>query len=216
VNNKEVFDRIAPGWYNLRHRSIFTSELKELARRWRGGRLLNVGCAHGPDFPPFGEGFELHGIDFSRRMLELARKYADKYQFDVNLAAADARYLPYADNTFDRAIAVATYHHIEGREARWQALKELRRVLRPGGEAFITVWNKWQLKFWFRPKDILVPWRSRDETVYRYYYLFSYGELKNLVREAGFEVVRLFPESRYKFPIRTFSRNICALVRKGL
>jgi tRNA (uracil-5-)-methyltransferase TRM9 len=215
VNNKEVFDRIAPGWYNLRHRSIFTSELKELARRWRGGRLLNVGCAHGPDFPPFGEGFELHGIDFSRRMLELARKYADKYQFDVNLAAADARYLPYADNTFDRAIAVATYHHIEGREARWQALKELRRVLRPGGEAFITVWNKWQLKFWFRPKDILVPWRSRDETVYRYYYLFSYGELKNLVREAGFEVVRLFPESRYKFPIKVFSRNVCMLVRKN-
>jgi tRNA (uracil-5-)-methyltransferase TRM9 len=215
VNNKEVFDRIAPGWYNLRHRSIFTSELKELARRWRGGRLLNVGCAHGPDFPPFGEGFELHGIDFSRRMLEFARKYADKYQFDVNLAAADARYLPYADNTFDRAIAVATYHHIEGREARWQALKELRRVLRPGGEAFITVWNKWQLKFWFRPKDILVPWRSRDETVYRYYYLFSYGELKNLVREAGFEVVILFPESRYKFPIKVFSRNVCMLVRKN-
>jgi tRNA (uracil-5-)-methyltransferase TRM9 len=213
---KEVFDRIAPGWYNFRHRSIFTAELEEMAQRWRGGRLLNVGCAHGPDFPPFGEGFERHGIDFSRQMLELARKYADKYHFDVHLVAADARRLPYADNTFDRAIAVATYHHLKNSEDRVQALKELKRVLRPGGEAFITVWNKWQPRFWLKTRDTLVPWRSRNETIYRYYHLFSYGKLGRLAREAGFEVVRLFPESRYKFPIKTFSRNVCALVRKGM
>jgi tRNA (uracil-5-)-methyltransferase TRM9 len=213
---REVFDRIAPGWYNFRHRSIFGSELEEMAKRWRGGRLLNVGCAHGPDLPPFGKGFERHGIDFSRRMLEFARKYADKYQFDVSLVAADARYLPYADNTFEWAIAVATYHHIEGNEARQLALRELRRVLKPGGEAFITVWNRWQPRFWFKPRDTLVPWRNRDGTIYRYYHLFSYRELKRLIREAGFEVVRLFPESRYKLPIKTFSRNVCALVRKSL
>jgi tRNA (uracil-5-)-methyltransferase TRM9 len=216
TDNKEVFDRIAPGWYNLRHRSIFRSELEVLAKRWRQGRLLNVGCAHGPDFPPFREGFERHGVDFSRRMLEFARKYAAKYQFDVSLVAADARYLPYTDNSFEWAIAVATYHHIEGIKARLLALRELRRVLRPGGEAFITVWNRWQPRFWFRSRDTLVPWRNRDETIYRYYHLFSYREMKRLIRDAGFELVRIFPESRHKFPIRIFSRNICALVRKSI
>lgn len=211
----EIFDQIAPGWYNFRHRSIFSTELEALAQRWQRGRLLNVGCAHGPDFPPFGEGFELHGIDFSRNMLQLARKYAEKYNLSVNLVEADARHIPYADDSFDRAIAVATYHHIEDSEERLQALKELRRVLKPGGEAFITVWNKWQPRFWLKPRDVLVPWKSKDKTLYRYYHLFSYRELETIATKAGFEVVRAFPESRYRFPIKVFSRNVCVLVRKG-
>jgi tRNA (uracil-5-)-methyltransferase TRM9 len=214
-NNKKVFDGIAPGWYNYRHRSIFRHELEDMAGRWRGGRLLNVGCGHGPDFLPFRQGFELHGVDFSLRMLELTGKYARKYKFNVSLLQADARRLPYADNTFDRAIAVATYHHIEDSEGRLEALRELKRVLRPGGEAFITVWNRWQPRFWLKSRDTLVPWRSKDKTYYRYYHLFSYGELEKLARGADFEVMRLSPESRYKFPIKAFSRNVCTLVRKA-
>jgi len=211
---KDIFNQIASSWYNFRHRSIFRRELEELARRWQRGRLLNVGCAHGPDFIPFKNNFELHGIDFSERMLELARKYADKYHFSASLVNADARRLPYSENYFDWAIAVATYHHIEDNEGRLRALTELRRVLKPGGEAFITVWNKWQPRFWLKTKDVLVPWRSRDKTLYRYYYLFSYRELEELALKAGFEVVSSTPESRYKFPLKTFSRNICILVRK--
>jgi SAM-dependent methyltransferase len=211
---RENFDQIAPGWYNFRHYSIFRTELEGLAQRWRRGRLLNVGCAHGPDFPPFGQDFELHGIDFSRKMLQLSQKYAEKYKFIASLVEADARFLPYADNSFDWAIAVATYHHIEGDEGRLQALKELKRVLKPGGEAFITVWNKWQPGFWFKKKDVLVPWKSQDKTIYRYYHLFSYRELEQIMRKAGFELVKSFPESKYRFPIKTFSRNVCLLVRK--
>ena len=212
---RENFDQIAPGWYNFRHYSIFRTELEGLAQRWQRGRLLNVGCAHGPDFTSFGQDFELHGVDFSRKMLQLSQKYAEKYKFGANLVEADARYLPYTDDSFDRAIAVATYHHIEGDEGRLKALKELKRVLKPGGEAFITVWNKWQPRFWFKKKDILVPWKSQDKTIYRYYHLFSYRELETIARKAGFEVVKSFPESKYRFPIKMFSRNICLLVKKG-
>jgi tRNA (uracil-5-)-methyltransferase TRM9 len=211
---RDIFNQIASGWYNFRHRSIFRKELEGLAKRWQRGRLLNVGCAHGPDFIPFKNNFELHGIDFSEKMLELARKYAEKYRFSVSLVNADARRLPYAENYFDWAIAVATYHHIEDNEGRLLALTELRRVLKPGGEAFITVWNKWQPRFWLKTKDVLVPWRARDKTLYRYYYLFSYRELEELVLKAGFEIVSSSAESRYKLPIKTFSRNICILARK--
>ena len=212
---RDTYDQIAPAWYNFRHRSIFQTELQELAERWQRGKLLNVGCAHGPDFPPFKESFELYGVDFSREMLQLAQKYAEKYQFSVNLSEADACHLPYPDNSFDWAIAVAAYHHIEDSEGRMQALKELRRVLKPGGEAFITVWNKWQPKFWLKKKNLMVPWQSKDKTLYRYYYLFSYHELEQLVRKAGFEVIKSFPESKYRLPIKAFSRNICVLARKG-
>ena len=210
----DIFNHIAPGWYNFRHWSIFRNELEVLAHRWQKGRLLNIGCAHGPDFLPFRQGFDLYGVDFSTEMLRFARKYSQKFNFTVSLSLADASYLPYPDETFDWAISVATYHHMKGEEKR-VALNELRRVLKPGGEAFITVWNRWQPRFWFKPKEVAVPWQTKGKTLYRYYYLFSYPELEKLVKRAGFKVLKSFPESSYRFPIKLFSRNICLLVRKG-
>jgi tRNA (uracil-5-)-methyltransferase TRM9 len=211
---RDTFDQIAPGWYNFRHWSIFRPELEALAGRWQQGRIINIGCAHGPDFLPFREGFELHGVDFSTRMLNNAKKYAKKFEFSVRLVEADVRNLPYAGEAFDKAIAVATYHHIGDKEGRLKAMQELWRVLKPGGEAFITAWNRWQPGFWFSSRDIQVPWRTGDRILYRYYHLFSYGELEKLVKQAGFEVLKSSPESAYRFPLKGFSRNICILVRK--
>jgi len=118
---REIFNQIASGWYNFRHWSIFRTELEELVKRWQRGRLLNIGCAHGPDFLPFKQGFELHGMDFSTEMLKLAQKYSRKFKFTASMVEADARQLPYADESFDWAIAVATYHHIKRNEDRAKA-----------------------------------------------------------------------------------------------
>ena len=214
TNQKDAFDQIAPGWYHLRHWSIFPKELKALAKRWQKGRLLNLGCAHGPDFLPFREGFELYGVDFSSEMIKMARRYTDKLHLAVRLKVADVRELPYPDESFDWAIAVATYHHLRDEEERLRALRDLKRVLRPGGEAFITVWNHWQPRFWFKPKEVTVPWQQKEKTIHRYYYLFSYGEMEKLVRKAGLSVLKSFPESSYRYPIKFFSRNICLLVKK--
>ncbi len=212
---REVFEQIAPSWYNFRHWSIFRSELEVLAQRWQKGSLLNIGCAHGPDFLPFRQNFDLCGVDFSTRMLDFARKYSQKFDFTANLLLADVSQLPFSDGIFGWAISVATYHHIKGERERQTALNELRRVLKPGGEAFITVWNRWQPRFWFSGKEVAVPWRTKDKTLYRYYYLFSYPELERLVKRAGFQVLKSFPESAYHYPIKLFSRNICLLVKRG-
>jgi len=124
-------------------------------------------------------------------------------------------HLPFSEGVFDWAISVATYHHIRGERERQSALKELLRVLKPGGEAFITVWNRWQPRFWLSGKEVAVPWRTEGKTLYRYYYLFSHAELGRLAKQAGFEVLKSFPESAYRYPIKLLSRNICLLVRKG-
>ncbi len=212
---RDIFNQIAPGWYNFRHWSIFTKELEVLAKRWQKGKLLNLGCAHGPDFLPFRQNFELYGVDFSPEMIKYAQKYARKFNFEVKLSVADVRHLPYPDETFDRAISVATYHHIKGKAERQKALGELKRVLKPGGEAFITAWNRHQPRFWLKPKEVAVPWRQQGKTLYRYYYLFSYGELKKLVKKAGFQVLKSFPESSYHLPLKAFSKNICLLVKRS-
>ena len=211
---KETYDQIAPGWYNYRHHTRFQTELDGLAQRWQPGKLLNIGCAHGPDFLPFRENFELHGIDISPVMLEMGTKYAAKYDLPVNLVEANAIRLPYSDESFDCAIAIATYHHIDEKEKRQTAIYELYRILKPGGEAFITVWNRCQPRFWWRRKNIRVPWRTSEKTLYRYYYLFSYGEMERLVKKAGLQILKSSPENSYRFPLKYFSRNICLLVKK--
>jgi len=211
---QHIYDRIAPDWYGLRHHSRFTAELRELAGRWQQGRLLNIGCGQGADFQPFKDSFELHGVDFSPEMIKQAHRYAQKYGFKAKFTVANAGSLPYPADSFDWAIAVAIYHHIEGGRARLAALEELRRVLKPGGQAFVTVWNCWQPRFWLSRHDVMVPWRQRGEALYRYYHLFSFHEMEKLVSEAGFSIMRSYPESGYRFPIKTFSRNICLLIKK--
>ncbi len=212
-NVRDVFNEIAPVWYNLRRHTIFRRELEGLAKEWQHGRLLNLGCGHGPDFPPFTQGFELHGIDASIEMVRLAGQYALKYGFEARLINGDVRHLPYADESFDHAIAVATYHHLK-KDDQLPALRELKRVLKPGGTAFITVWNRWQTRFWFSGSNVLVPFKVQEKTFYRYYHLFSYGELVRLVKNAGFKLVNVYPESGWRFPLKFFSRNICAVVEK--
>ncbi|MBN1643909.1 MAG: class I SAM-dependent methyltransferase [Dehalococcoidales bacterium] len=213
ANLRDVFNRIAPGWYNYRHWTIFRRELEALAKDWGRGKLLNLGCGHGADFLPFARSFELYGVDFSGEMLKLARKYAEKFGFDVDLALADVCRLPYGDSTFDFVISIATYHHLE-RQNHLTALSELKRVLKPGGSAFVTVWNRWQPRFWFRGKSVMVPWRAKDEILYRYYYLFSCKEMVQLTQKAGLKVVKVSRESSYRFPFGIFSQNICLLVKR--
>ena len=213
VTNREIFNEIAEDWYGFRHWTRFSQELNEIAQRWREGKILNVGCAHGPDFLPFKGNFELWGIDFSEKMMEMAQRYAAKFDFKVKLAVADALFLPFADNTFDWAIAVATYHHIKGDRQREMAFSELKRVLKPGAEIFITVWNRWQPAFWLKGKETQIVWNSKGVPLYRYYYLFSYGELKRLLTRSGFEIIYMFPEKSYRLPVKLFSRNICVLAK---
>jgi tRNA (uracil-5-)-methyltransferase TRM9 len=211
----KVYDQIAESWYNFRHWTRFPAELEELSRRWRRGRLLNIGCAHGADFLSFRDGFELCGLEPSIEMLKLAPRYARKFDFEANLVQGDACFLPFSDDAFDWALSVATYHHLETEQERKAAFQELRRVLKPDGEALITVWNRYQPRFWFQPKEVQVPWRTKEKTFYRYHYLFSYPELRRKAEEAGLKVVKEFPERSHRFPIKSFSRNICILVKKG-
>jgi ubiquinone/menaquinone biosynthesis C-methylase UbiE len=209
-----AFDAIAPSWYNFRHYSIFKAELESLAARWQKGRLLNLGCGHGADFLPFKANFELEGADYSAGMLEQAKKFLKNHGFSARLVQADLRQLPYEDARFDFAISVAAFHHLKGRETQLAAFSELKRVLKPGSEAFVTVWNRCQPRFWFKPKEVLIPFRVSDEIVERYYYLFTFREIKRLARQAGFDVLKAFPEGRRRFPVPSFSRNICLLLKK--
>ncbi len=211
---KEVFDSMADGWYNFRHYTIFPDELTGLAERWEKGKLLNIGCGHGSDFLPFKDKFDLYGIDISDAFLENCRKFQEKHGFTAELKQGDMRSIPYPDGYFDDLIAIACLHHLQGNEEQLKALSEFKRILKPGGELFLTVWNKGQSRFRWGEKEVYVPWNGKDGVSERYYYLFTYTEIRKLVQKAGFEIISVEPESRYNSKIKQFSRNICVLCRK--
>ncbi|MBN1152790.1 MAG: class I SAM-dependent methyltransferase [Dehalococcoidia bacterium] len=212
ATNREVFDAIAATWYGVRHWPLLPHEIEELASRWRHGRLLNLGCGVGSDFLPFKGSLDLSGLDISRGMLRQAVRHTRRHGLQASLVQGDLVSLPFADDSFDYAVAVACYHHIEGTPARVQALSELRRVLRAGGEAFISVWNHAQPRFEGTPQDQQIPWG--EGTLNRYYHLFTQEELALALTECGFDLVRVGFGSERRDAAREDPRNICALVRK--
>lgn len=87
------------------------------------------------------------GIDFCEDMLAIARKKIDQSPGNVSFVFADAKKLCFADNTFDVATVAFGMRNIHDTDA---ALREIRRVLRPGG-SFVCLELTQPLKTWFLP-----------------------------------------------------------------
>ncbi len=170
--NRQAFDAIAPTWYGVRHWPLLRQELEGLAQRWKRGRIANLGCGAGADFIPFVSGFHLVGLDFSRGMLREGARHNARHDVNASLVQGELTQLPFRSESFDYAIGVACYHHIPGESGRVEAYSELKRILKPAGEAFVSVWNHDQPRFRALPQDQLVPWRVGEVTVQRYYHLY--------------------------------------------
>jgi putative AdoMet-dependent methyltransferase len=148
-------------------------------------------------------GFECYGVDFSKKMLEFAQQHCKKHDLKVNLKQADATELPFPKEHFDYVLSISMLHHLN-EEERVMAVKEIRRVLKYEGKALITVWNKLQLRFLFERKDALIPWHIADKVYQRYYHLFMHGELKSLLKNEGFKIIKS----------NIFGKNLIFLVEK--
>lgn len=212
---RKFYEEIADSWYNIRHWTLFREELEELSERWNDGKLLNIGCAHGADFLPFAEDeYEFYGTDISQKLLQNAERYSEKFDMEFNLFLSDMRKLPLQKESFDYIICVASLHHLLEEGKRLEALEEIKRVMKEGGEAFLTVWNKWQLNFILEDKIIEKEWKHSGETLKRKYYLYTYPEFERELKEAGLEILKIYPERDYDLPFKFFSENILALIRK--
>ena len=103
----------------------------------RNARVLEVGCGGGFALAPFItllEPLRLVGLDIDEELLALASRRLAASDHPVELVHGDVREMPFDDADFDLVVDFGTCYHI-ARPA--DALREIARVLRPGG-AFVT------------------------------------------------------------------------------
>ena len=185
---QQVWNEIAEGWTNWRQKPVDMAE--KLAQEWQPGKILDIGCGNCRNLLPFARaGFECYGIDFSHKMIELARGNCKKNGAKVKLQVAYVDELPFKNATFDYVITIAVIHHLDTKEKRIKAVEEIKRVLKPGGKALILVWNKLQWNLVFKPKDACIPWKRKGTEYMRYYHLFTHWEMLRLIKATGLRIL---------------------------
>ncbi len=126
-------------WVEAPHPFITRARLREILEPREGERLLEVGPGTGYYSLPvagwLSPGGSLDVVDVQQEMLDHSvRRAADEGIDNITPALADARELPFDDDTFDGAYLVTVLGEIPEQDA---ALRELRRVVRPGGRIVV-------------------------------------------------------------------------------
>ena len=142
-DNAAYYDAFAEGYETRRHQGYhrFLDDVEaDLVRRWAGPdrRALEVGCGTGLIMDRLrGDFGSIAGIDLSPGMLA----HAEAKGLDVRVASATE--LPFDDASFDVVYSFKVLAHVEGID---RALREIHRVLVPGGTAVLEFYNPASLR----------------------------------------------------------------------
>ena len=116
-----------------------------LINRWLSQKkrdFLDLGCGLGRHTIQFAKaGFNTSGFDLSETSIERTEKYAEQAGVKVDLRVGDMLDLPYGDNSFDCIYCRNVISHTDTAGMR-KIVSELKRVLRKGGECYLTLGSK--------------------------------------------------------------------------
>ena len=106
---------------------------------FHGKDVLEIGCGLGTDGLQFARhGARYTGVDLSPRSVELAREHFQLFGADGEFHVVNAESLPFESGSFDHVYSFGVIHHSPDVEA---IVREIHRVLRPGGTFCVMVYN---------------------------------------------------------------------------
>jgi SAM-dependent methyltransferase len=106
----------------------------------RGLKVLEIGCGLGTDGAQFAKaGADYTGVDLTGAAVELSRKHFELFNLPGNFQTADAEKLDFADESFDLVYSHGVLHHTPDTA---KAIREIHRVLRPGGRAIVMLYHR--------------------------------------------------------------------------
>jgi len=131
------YDRIAR-IYDLIESTIegrqFSPWRRQLWAEVQGPSVLEVGVGTGKNLPYYPKGIQVTAVDFSPRMLERARRRAEREGIRVDLRLMDAQHLELPDDSFDSVVATFVFCSVPD---PIQGLRELRRVSKSEGRVLL-------------------------------------------------------------------------------
>lgn len=166
------------------------TQLKKYRREVVGaasGRVLEVGIGSGLNFPFYSRQIEVvFGIDPSPRLLAIARRRAAAANVRAEFMQGSATAIPLAENTVDTVVMTWTLCSIPDPSA---ALREMRRVLKPGGKLLFV-------EHGLSPEPGIERWQHRLTPIWCHIAGGCHLDRKmdDLIRSADFDMTRLRTE----------------------
>ncbi|NQT49189.1 class I SAM-dependent methyltransferase [Candidatus Kuenenbacteria bacterium] len=164
-----------------------------------GDKVLDVGCGNGRLVKSLESKVKSGGylgIDNSEGLIDQAQKAYPENKFEV----MDALDLNLPENSMDAVFMIAVLNHFP-KEKQAQVLKNVRKVLKPGGKLLMVNWNLWNrdnlksiwkniplIKILFGQRGVTTHWKTTGVDVPLYYYAFMRGEIKRLLKKNGFKI----------------------------
>ena len=175
-------------WYRALHRLIFQTLEAELPD-WREKQILDAGCGTGAILQRLGNPDKNFGIDLAPEAIAFCRERGLE-----NVREADICDLPFAAESFDAVISSSVIYH-EWVADVGAAIREMRRVLRPGG---LLIVNVPAFRFLHSAHDVAVMTARR----------YRKPELRDLLRRQNFSIQRLTYWTTLLFPLAVIARTI--------
>ena len=180
---KSIDDRKdAPEWAILRQAR--ETHWREFFTGIAGKKVLDAGCGHG-EYTVFAllAGASVWAFDYSAEMVEATRSRLERQGLQAqDLYQGSVTEIPHEDKSFDVVFCLAVLDHLPG-DARTQALREMHRVLKPGGTLYLDVPNRlalhWRFVFLLMRLLRLYPGGK--------IHFFLPWEIRALARQNGFE-----------------------------
>jgi SAM-dependent methyltransferase len=130
------------GWAHFAPLEVMTTtaaaRLVQHARVAAGQRVLDVACGTGVVAVTAARmGARVSGVDFTPKLLDRARENADIAKLEIEFKEGDVEQLPFEDSSFD--VVLSQFGHIFAPRPDL-AVREMLRVLRPGGTVAFSTW----------------------------------------------------------------------------
>lgn len=135
----------------------FGPHKRRLFSKIRGATLM-VAAGTGSDFQFFPPDQQILAIDISPRMLERAAKKAPAYCGKIELHEMDVCALPFPDASFDTAVTACTFCSVPNPVS---GLRELHRVLKPGGQLLMFEHVRSNIGLLGMVQDLMTPLSRR-------------------------------------------------------